>query len=90
MAAEVILYTTPYCPYCMAARHLLAKKGVDYTDINVDTDPALRQKMEELSGRRTVPQIFIDGRAIGGFDDLQALERAAELDAMLEGVNNGQ
>lgn len=91
-AAQVVMYSTPYCPYCMAARHLLAKKGVKYEDINVDRDPELRQKMETLSGRRTVPQIFINDRAIGGFDELNALEQAAELDVLLESkeVDDGE
>lgn len=71
------------CPYCLAARMLLKKKGVEYEDIPVDNDPERRKEMQELSGGRTVPQIFIDGRPIGGFDQLNALERNGELDRLL-------
>lgn len=67
----------------MQAKALLGRKQVDYEEIDVESDPALRREMTERSGGTTVPQIFIDGRPIGGCDDLHALERAGELDALL-------
>ena len=83
MSAPVTLYTTRFCPYCVRARRLLDRKGVDYTDMRVDKDPALRQEMMERSGRRTVPQIWIGERHIGGCDELHQLERDGRLDALL-------
>jgi glutaredoxin 3 len=80
---EVTMYTTMACPYCVQAKRLLTHKGVPYTEIDVTTNSALRLKMIEASGRRTVPQIFIGGESIGGFDELYALEQSGELDAML-------
>lgn len=80
---EVTLYTTPYCPYCHRAKRLLEDKGVPFTDIGVMGQPKLRREMEELSGGYTVPQIFIDGKPIGGSDELAALERAGKLDRIL-------
>lgn len=82
--AEVTLYTTPWCPFCNRAKALLDRKGVKYQDINVDGNNALRQQMmEKANGRRTVPQIFINGEGIGGCDDLFALESAGKLDPKL-------
>ncbi len=80
------MYTSAMCGFCMAARFLLKKKQVNYQEINVDKDPALRQEMEQRSGRHTVPQIFIHGRHIGGYDDLNALEQRGELDTLLTAV----
>jgi len=86
MAVPVTMYTTRFCPYCMAARQLLQAKGVDYEDIAVDGDPALRQRMTELAGgQRTVPQIWIGHKHVGGFTDLAALERRGALDTLLNG-----
>lgn len=81
--AEVIIYTTPVCPYCVRAKHLLQRKGVDYQEIDVGHDHAARLALMERTKRRTVPQIFINGEHIGGCDELYALERAGELDAKL-------
>lgn len=82
--ADVKLYTTPWCPFCTRAKGLLDRKGVKYNDINVDGNPQLRQEMmEKAGGRRTVPQIFINGQGIGGCDELHALEAAGRLDPML-------
>jgi glutaredoxin 3 len=67
----------------MAARRLLKLRGVTYTEHNIESDPAKRAEMEQLSGRRTVPQIFINQRHVGGFDELNALERSGELDDWL-------
>lgn len=83
---DVLMYASQFCPYCHRARALLDKKGVDYELIDVDRDPKLRQQMRDRSGRHTVPQIFIGERHIGGYDDLAALDRAARLDAILQGV----
>jgi glutaredoxin 3 len=82
--AEVILYGTQYCPYCTAARALLADKGVEFTDVDVTGKTEERRALVQLSGgRTTVPQIFIDGRPIGGYEELDALDRKGELDALL-------
>ena len=75
-SAKVVMYATAWCPYCARARDLLERKAANLEIIDVDRDPALRQEMMARSGRRTVPQIFIDGRHIGGSDDLAALEAA--------------
>ena len=79
----VEIYTTQTCPYCIAAKALLKKKGVTYQEIDVGADPALRQAMTERAGRRSVPQIFIGGAHVGGCDDLHALDHAGKLDPML-------
>jgi glutaredoxin 3 len=82
--AEVELYTTMYCPYCSRARALLQRKGVTYVDIDIAEEPARRDEMiRRAQGRSTVPQIFINGEHIGGYDDLAALDRAGELDPKL-------
>ena len=82
--AEVIMYCTTFCPYCVRAKMLLSKKGVEYTEINLDEEPHRRQEMIEKSGGgRTVPQIFIDGKPIGGFDDMVELQMDGVLDDML-------
>jgi glutaredoxin 3 len=80
----VEIYTTPLCGYCHAAKRLLTKKGVPFTETDVSVDPALRATMmQRAHGRRTVPQIFIGGSHVGGCDDLYALEDAGKLDPML-------
>ncbi|WP_026155267.1 glutaredoxin 3 [Paracoccus sp. N5] len=82
--AKVEIYTTPTCPYCMTAKALLRKKGVSYEETDVSRDPELRAAMtRRAGGRRTVPQIFIDGQHVGGSDDLHALEHQGKLDGML-------
>ena len=81
--ATVLMYTTQYCPYCMQAKALLKHKGVAFQEVDVGADDVLRDKMVRESGRRTVPQIFINGSAIGGFDELHALEREGKLDHLL-------
>ena len=80
------MYTTPLCGYCSAAKRLFARKGVDYEEIDVFMDSAKREEMIERSGRRTVPQIFIGNQHVGGFDDLNALDKRGELDPLLEGI----
>jgi glutaredoxin 3 len=81
--ARVVMYSTPFCGYCAAAKRLLTAKGAAFTDIDLMSEAGRRAEMEERSGRRTVPQIFINDRHIGGFDDLNALDKAGELDALL-------
>ncbi len=81
--ALVIIYTTQNCPYCLRAKALLDRKGVSYQEIKVDLDPEQRDIMITKSGRRTVPQIFIDDKPIGGFDDLYVLDQTGELDRLL-------
>lgn len=82
--AKVEVYTTSYCPYCIRAKSLLKRKGVAFEEIDVSGDAALREKMIEMSGgRRTVPEIFINGKIIGGYDELRALEAEGRLDPLL-------
>jgi glutaredoxin 3 len=83
--AKVIMYLTATCPFCQSAERLLEEKGAhDVEKIRVDLQPARRGEMVQKSGRRTVPQIWIGGRHIGGCDDLYALDRAGELDPLLK------
>ncbi|MDQ8029075.1 MAG: glutaredoxin 3 [Brevundimonas sp.] len=82
--AEVVLYTKPGCPYCIAAMALLKKKGVEFTEIVASNDPEKKQEMIQRSnGRMTFPQIFINDAHVGGSDDLHALDRKGELDPLL-------
>jgi glutaredoxin 3 len=78
------IYTTRYCPYCHAAKRLLSRKGVEFTEIDVSGDAKRRSEMvARANGRMTVPQIFIGSTHVGGYDDLSALDRAGKLDALL-------
>ncbi len=82
--AKVVMYSTAVCPYCIRAEQLLHSKGVsDIEKIRVDLQPELRVAMMEKTGRRTVPQIYINGEHVGGYDDLAALNHAGKLDALL-------
>lgn len=81
--SKIVIYTANLCPYCTMAKRLLDKKGASYSEINVDAEPDLRQKMMEETRRRTVPQIFIGDLHVGGFDDLHALEMKNELNALI-------
>lgn len=82
--AKVEIYTTSYCPFCYRAKALLRSKNVEFTEIDVTNDDGLRAKMVELSGgRRTVPEIFINGKIVGGFDELNALNARGQLDTLL-------
>lgn len=82
--AEVTIYTTQICPYCYRAKQLLQSKGVAYREIDVAMDAALKREMiEKAGGRRTVPQVFINGTHVGGCDDLYALDRQGGLDTLL-------
>ncbi len=81
---EVVMYSSAYCPFCVNAERLLTSKGVkEINKIMIDQDPDERVKMMEKTGRRTVPQIYIGERHVGGFDDLHALDVAGELDGLL-------
>ncbi len=85
---KITMYASEYCSYCMAARMLLKKKGVDYDEVLVSDDRALRQEMERRSNKTSVPQIFIGDQPIGGFDELYELEESGELDRMLNQQQN--
>jgi glutaredoxin 3 len=80
---EVTIYTTPYCPYCVRAKRLLERKGVEYREIDVAQDDEARARLAEQTGRRTVPQIFIGDRHVGGSDELHDLDARGELDPLL-------
>lgn len=81
--AKIEIYSTPWCPYCNAAKALLANKGQNFVEITVES-PELRAAMiQRANGRRTVPQIFIDGLHVGGYDDMAALDRHGKLDPLL-------
>ena len=81
---EIAIYTTRFCPYCHAAKELLTRKGVEFTEIDVSGDPKGRSEMvARANGRMTVPQIFIGSTHVGGYDELSALERAGKLDPLL-------
>lgn len=83
---DVVMYTTAVCPFCQRAKMLLTSKGVSQIqEIRVDQDPEAREKMMALTGRRTVPQIFIGDTHVGGCDDLVALNSAGKLDVLLKG-----
>lgn len=82
--ANIVMYTSAYCPYCTNAERLLLSKGVtEINKIRIDVEPEKRAEMMQKTGRRTVPQIYIDDRHIGGFDDLRALDLAGGLDPLL-------
>lgn len=81
--ATVVVYSAANCAYCERAKQLLQRKGIVYQEVRVDLDMQEREKMMQLSGRRTVPQIFINDQAIGGYDDLYALDKSGKLDSLL-------
>jgi glutaredoxin 3 len=85
--AKVVMYSTAACPFCQFAERLLAAKGARVEKIRVDLEPERRVEMQQKSGRRTVPQIWIDGRHVGGCDDLYALEREGKLDPLLKAAS---
>lgn len=80
---DIVVYTKDWCPYCAKAKSLLKAKGLSWSEVDVTSDHALQQQMMERSGRRTVPQVFIDGASIGGYDDLALLNSTGQLDALL-------
>lgn len=80
---KIVVYTTSYCPFCTRAKALLCSKNVAFEEIDVTRDERLQEEVKRLSGRRTVPQIFIDGKSVGGFDDIKQLDTVGELDRLL-------
>ena len=82
--ARVKLYTTPSCPFCVRAKRLLQARGIPFEEVDVGGDDALREEIMQRTGRRTVPQIFIDERSIGGFEELAVLDAAGELAGLHE------
>lgn len=83
----VTVYTTRWCPFCIRAKMLLSNRGVEFSEVKVDGDPALRADMAQRAGRTSVPQIWIGEHHVGGFDDLNLLERRGQLDDLLSGQN---
>jgi glutaredoxin 3 len=83
MPAEVTIYTTRICPYCVAAKRLLERRGAAYNEVDVTGDAEKRSWLVRVTGRRTVPQIFVGGEAIGGYTDLAALDRSGQLRRVL-------
>lgn len=83
-AHEILMYTSDACPYCVRAKRLLTAKGVEFREIHMGLgDHEARRRLAELTGRMTVPQILVDGRALGGYDDIKALDDRGELDPLL-------
>lgn len=81
--AQVVIYTTDYCSFCARAKALLRSKGVDFEEIDLSRDSGLREEVQQRTGRRTVPQIFIDGVSVGGFEELKQLDDEGELARLL-------
>ena len=81
---EVIIYSTAVCPYCVAAKNFLKSRGLGYQEVRVDTDPAARALMMERTRRSSVPQIFINGTHVGGYEELVALDRSGGLSPLVE------
>lgn len=82
--SEVLVYTTPSCPYCVMAKRLLSQKGVAFTEVDVANDHEKRVWLTQVTGQRTVPQVFIGGKPYGGFTDIAALDRQGKLDPLLK------
>lgn len=83
MRTDIVIYTTRICPYCIMAKRLLEKKGAGYTEIDVGSNPGLREELIRKTKHRTVPQIYIGDLHVGGFDELYELERLQKLDPLL-------
>jgi glutaredoxin 3 len=84
-APPVTVYTTSYCPYCVRAKALLTRKGVAFKEVSVEGDDRMRAWLVEQSGQMTVPQVFAGDRSLGGFSDIDALDREGKLDPILRG-----
>ncbi|HTP52786.1 MAG TPA: glutaredoxin 3 [Anaeromyxobacteraceae bacterium] len=82
---KVEIYTKKYCPFCVRAKSLLDRKGVAYTEVDAEGKDELRNWLVEVTGQKTVPQIFVDGRSLGGFSEIDALDREGRLDPILRG-----
>ena len=83
--SPITLYTTAICPYCISAKNFLKSKGLSWTEVRIDTDPAERSRMVERAGRTSVPQIFVGDVHVGGFDDMMAMHRAGQFEPLLAG-----
>ncbi|HEY1140026.1 MAG TPA: glutaredoxin 3 [Lysobacter sp.] len=83
---RILIYTTAVCPYCVAAKNFLKSKGLEWSEVRVDTDPAEREKMVAITRRTSVPQIFVGDTHVGGYDDMMALHRAGGLEPLLAGA----
>jgi len=83
MTKKITVYTTDYCPFCHAAKQLLTTKGVEFTEVNVEDDDVKRRWLFERTGQRTVPQIFVEDKSYGGFEDIQDLDQKGELNKIL-------
>lgn len=83
MPADVLIYVTSWCPYCHAAKHLLSAKNVAFEEVDVDGRQELRAWLTKTTGQRTVPQVFINGKSVGGFSDISALDDGGKLDELL-------
>lgn len=83
--ANIVLYTKTTCIFCKLAKELLTNKNQNFIEIVIDNDPSLREEMIAKSGRQTVPQIFINGHSIGGYDDISAMDETGKLDKLLQG-----
>ena len=84
---EVLMYTTAMCPHCVAAKNFLKSRGASYSEVRIDTDPVARAEMMEKTKRTSVPQIFINGTHVGGYEDMVALDRAGGLKPLLEAIS---
>ena len=82
--ADILIYSSAICPYCVAAKNFLKSKGLDYREVRIDLDASARKEMLDRSKRMSVPQIFVNGTHVGGFDDMVALDRAGNFSPMLE------
>ena len=82
---SITIYSSAICPYCVAAKNFLKSKGLTWTEVRIDTDPAEREKMVAKTRRTSVPQIFVGDVHVGGYDDMMALQRAGKLEPLLEG-----
>jgi glutaredoxin 3 len=89
MRADVTIYVTAYCGFCIRAKRLLTEKGARFTEINVEGRGDLRTWLRQVSGQHTVPQVFINGRSVGGFTDVASLDEAGELDPLLDEEPDG-
>lgn len=84
---QIVMYSTAICPYCVAAKNFLKSRGLEWTEVRVDTDPAQRDKMIALAKRTSVPQIFVGDTHVGGYDDMMALHRAGKFEPLLADSN---
>jgi glutaredoxin 3 len=84
---DIVMYSTGFCPYCVAAKNFLKARGLAWEEVRIDTDPARRAEMMEKARRTSVPQIFINGTHVGGFEDMVALDRAGGLATLLEATS---